>query len=216
MSETYLEQAIAWLPSEAACREAALTANGGMVEEGATWPYLWPGGLRLAADLSTLLPTDAHSLQSAHVVDLGCGRGLLGMAALALGFRRVTFVDGDSSPLDLLRPLLNNFPGASCATVSWGQAISGDGADYILGGDVLYRPEFHPALLRSIANSLKTYGIAYLGDPRSQLENNLPELAANQDCLLTTSHRPGPYSLCTITRTSGALPAQPPQSPTTI
>ena len=44
--------------SEAACRQAALQAESGAVEEGATWPYLWPGGLRLAADLDQLVPLD--------------------------------------------------------------------------------------------------------------------------------------------------------------
>ena len=42
-----LERALALLPSEEACRQAALNAESGAVEEGATWPYLWPGGLRL-------------------------------------------------------------------------------------------------------------------------------------------------------------------------
>ena len=70
MAHALLDQAIDCLPSEASCRQAALNAERGSVEEGATWPYLWPGGLRLAEDLidhtADFLPMDQNNLEHAH------------------------------------------------------------------------------------------------------------------------------------------------------
>ena len=155
-----IEQAIAMLPSEADCRQAALDAEIGAVEEGATWPYLWPGGLRLAADLDQLIPFDSDSKQRLRVVDLGCGRGLLGALAAVMGFQRVRLIDGDPTPLALLRAGFSTSQQLSCDVVEWGKAIPGEAADILLGGDVLYRPEYHEALIRTIAESLSPQGFA--------------------------------------------------------
>lgn len=207
-----LERARSWLPNEDACRQAALeaaegdnVADGadgadGAVEDGATWPYLWPGGTRLAEDLDQLLPQSLAARRALHVVDLGCGRGLLGLVALAMGFEQVTFVDGDSAPLRLLAPQLSAFPRASCQTVVWGQAIPGPGADLILGGDVLYRPAYHDQLIATIAASLSPHGRALLGDPRSVIEPQLSTLADAHGCLWDQQQRPGPYTLGILSR----------------
>ena len=183
------------LPAEDQCRAAALAAAQGSVEDGATWPYLWPGGLRLAADLCQLLPAPDPQLL---VVDLGCGRGLLGMMALMLGFERVVFADGDALPLSLIEPCLQPFPQARCQTVVWGEALAGDAATLILGGDILYRPTYHPALLATIAGSLSAQGQALLGDPRHGIEADFPAQAASAGLHCDCELRPGPYTLCRL------------------
>ena len=203
MAHALLDQAIDCLPSEASCRQAALNAERGSVEEGATWPYLWPGGLRLAEDLidhtADFLPMDQNSLEHAHVVDLGCGRGLLGMLALCLGFQRVSFMDGDDLPLGLIAQQLSDFPKAQCRLLEWGGPIPGDAADILLGGDVLYRPAYHNSLLHSISESLAPNGIAYLGDPRKKVEENLSEVAEQHGLDYKHMLRQNNYSLVQLT-----------------
>ena len=193
-----ISQAIALLPSEEACRKAALKSESGTVEEGATWPYLWPGGLRLAEELAELLPSDETSKRHKHLIDLGCGRGLLGMAALCLSFQRVSFIDGDELPIKLIAKELASFPQARCQLLEWGQSVPGDKADILLGGDVLYRPEYHNSLLRTISESLKPNGVAFLGDPRNKLEGHLPTIAEQNGLDCKIELRPGGYSLCSL------------------
>ncbi|TVR45710.1 MAG: methyltransferase domain-containing protein [Planctomycetota bacterium] len=198
-----LERAHQRLPDEALCRQRAQAATSGAVETGATWPYLWPGGLRLAADLSELVHPDPRL----RVVDLGCGRGLLGMLALEMGFQEVCFADGDPLPLACLDAQLTDAPGAHTALVHWGQALPGPGADLILGGDVLYRPEYHDQLLATIAASLNRHGQALLSDPRSCLEAHLPDLATAHGLHLSMEERPGPYTLLRLSPARGDLRA---------
>ena len=154
-----ISQADCLLPSEEACRKAALKSESGTVEEGATWPtsvadYAWPSNMEL-------LPSDETSKRHKHLIDLGCGRGLLGMAALCLSFQRVSFIDGDELPIKLIAKELAPFRQARCQLLEWGQSVPEDKADILLGGDVLYRPEYHNSLLRTISESLKPNGVAF-------------------------------------------------------
>ena len=197
----WLRRVIAQLPDEQHCRALALQAqeagNSG-VEDGATWPYLWPGGLRLAADLPQLLqehPTPSSTL------DLGCGRGLLGFAAMHWGLPRVTCVDGDAQAVAAVGQQARNLglDQLQAQLHAWdGSAIPGGPFACILGGDVLYRPQFHRALLRTVAAQLRRDGEAWLADPRQQLEPQLPIIAAELGLTWSHSLRPGPYSLCRL------------------
>lgn len=196
-----MDSAVTWaqqaLPDAERCRAAALAAAGGAVEEGATWPYCWPGGERLALDLANLTQ---HLPRHTTVVDLGCGRGLLGMVAIYLGFNHVTFADGDPLPLTLLAESLSPYPHSKTALVNWGQAVPGGRAELLLGGDVLYRPQYHDHLLATIAESLSDQGCAYLGDPRSQIEADFASRAQRHGLHCHSELRPGPYTLCTLRR----------------
>lgn len=193
-----LAEALARLPDEAACRAVAQAQTVGEVEEGATWPYLWPGGLRLAADLAALLPPPTGRL-----LDLGCGRGLLGMQAWLLGWRRITFADGDPAALGMLQDCLKDMPEADCQLLEWDKALVGPSYDVILGGDILYRPEYHASLLACIASQLSNQGQALLADPRSQIEANLGQLACRNGLDLSIEQRPGPYTLCRLQLIAG-------------
>lgn len=44
-----------------------------------------------------------EQIQGAHVIDLGCGTGILGLGALILGAKRITCVDVDISSLTIMR-----------------------------------------------------------------------------------------------------------------
>ena len=54
-------------------------------------------------------------LEDRHVVDLGSGNGILGIAALLLGARKVTFVETDKDALEILHSNLNTLDKALMA-----------------------------------------------------------------------------------------------------
>lgn len=156
-----------------------------MGDERPTWAYDWPAGLRLADALAEAFDSiDAIDLKSAQVCDLGCGRGMLGLCALQLGAAHVSFCDGSEQVLRYVEKILavNQLQQqAHCHQHQWGTDIPqsrGQAYDLILGGDILYRPECFADIFASIATSLATQGTAILSDPREELEQQIPELAA--------------------------------------
>lgn len=165
--------------------------------EDVTCLYQWKAGAFLAN-----LPTMRERCRGRRVVDLGCGRGTLGLSACALGATHVLFADASAVAIDFLtRTIAQNqlLDRAQAVLHTWGEALPNGPWDVILGGDILYRPEWFPALLDTIAASLATDGCALLSDPRTTLEEGLPALAAARG-LAWNSERVEPFTVVTITR----------------
>ena len=157
-----------------------------------TGVYAWPAGDRLARDLLQLV--DCTGLR---VLDLGCGRGHLGLSALRLGAERVTFCDGHPLVCAGLRRVLEaNRLTAAVHEHRWGTPPPGGPFDLILGGDILYRATLFPALLDSVAAAIGD-GQVLLSDPRLRLEADLPRLAAERH-LTWQQERQADYSLVRI------------------
>ena len=124
------------------------------------WGYLWPAGRLLAEAVLTrpLPPGDG-------VIDLGCGVGLVGLAALAAG-RRVTFSDYDNTSLMLAahNARQNGFEAFETWLLDWR-----DPADrrfpFVLGGDLLYEARSHAPILELLDSLLEPTGVAWLADP---------------------------------------------------
>lgn len=153
----------------------------------ATAGYAWPAGRRLASDHAALTVVVGK-----QVLDLGCGTGVCGLAALSLGAAAVTFADADADALA-------GFGGHATVVHTWGIPVPGGPWPVILGGDLLYRPQFFAALLATIAGSLTHDGLALLSDPRSQLESDLPALA-RQHGLSWVQERRTDYTLISVAR----------------
>lgn len=156
-------------------------------DEDITGIYAWRVGSGLSARLA-----DITDVSGRTVLDLGCGRGALGLSALALGATHVMFADASPVVVDWLARLiaLNELKDrASVVRHVWGGAVPGPPVDLVLGGDVLYRPNCHNALLASIAASLSEDGQALLSDPRERLESELPALAAGHGLTWITERR---------------------------
>jgi SAM-dependent methyltransferase len=133
-----------------------------------------------------------------RIADLGCGRGHLGLAALALGARHVAFCDGSPRPLAWVAAVLahNHLADrAACHQHRWGSPVPDGPYDLILGGDILYRGDAIPALVHSIADSLAPDGIALLGDPRSAPDPVLLEALASTGLTATHLRREAGYTL---------------------
>jgi hypothetical protein len=153
-----------------------------------TWAYAWPGGERLLAEFDTVV----GPLAGRRVIDLGCGRGRLGLAALARG-ARVVFADGSAEALARVQAALPADAAASILLHRWGEPLPA--ADLLLGGDILYRSALFPALIASIVSAGCP---ALLADPRGSLEPELPELAAMHGMHWSSELRPGPYTLARL------------------
>jgi predicted nicotinamide N-methyase len=117
-----------------------------------------------------------------RVADVGCGLGTLGLSALSAGAGRVLFADASPIAVDFLaRTIAANAlaPRADVVRHQWGASLPHAPWDIILGGDILYRPAWFPALMQTIAQSLAADGVALLSDPRTRLDTGLAELAGD-------------------------------------
>ena len=161
-----------------------------------TWAYPWPAGERLAADLGSVI--DCRGLR---IAELGCGRGLTGLTALMLGAAEVVFTDIAAEPLVYVVTALraNQMQNRGrTALHAWGEPLPGGLFDVLIGADILYRPTFHGALLRSISSSLAPLGRCLLADPRTELEPELPLLAAACGLHWRPQRRAHHYTLVTV------------------
>ena len=161
-----------------------------------TWAYPWPAGERLAADLPQL-----GIWTATNIAELGCGRGHSGLTVLTLGATSCTFADLAPEPLAYVRAALtaNQLQERGRTVIhAWGDPVPGGPFSCIIGADILYRPAFHARLLASIAASLAPGGRCLLADPRSDLEPELPGIAASLGLTWQTDRRPGPYTLISL------------------
>ena len=163
----------------------------------ATWAYAWPAGMRLAAELAAVAFCAGR-----RVLDLGCGGGQCGRAALAAGAREVVFADASPARWSTwLRCCRWRSPGAGArSTTAGGDAPPHGPFDLVLGGDILYRPFLFAELLASVAAGIGRDGAAVLADPRTTLEPELPPLAAAAGLTWEPVRRAGGYTLVRLRR----------------
>src|SRR5262249_21967021 len=112
------------------------------------WAELWESSRALAATMA-----DESRLQPLRVLDLGCGMGLAGVAAAAVG-HRVTLADLE--PPALLFARLNTLGyEANVRRVNWQTDNLKERFDLILGADIVYERSqwayLHPFFLAHLA-----------------------------------------------------------------
>ncbi|MDH4743107.1 MULTISPECIES: methyltransferase [unclassified Sphingomonas] len=126
------------------------------------WAYYWLGGLALAR----FVLDRPEVVAGRRVLDLGCGSGLVAIAAAKAGADRVLAVDVD--PYALAAVALN--AAANGVVVEAVHADLTDGpvpeTDLILAGDLFYDPE-PAARVEPFLARCRAAGVAVLvGDPR--------------------------------------------------
>jgi predicted nicotinamide N-methyase len=136
------------------------------------WAYLWPGATLLARHILS-----QRSLPGSRALEIGCGLGLAGLAALAAGLH-VTFSDYSPAALSLAayNARLNRFDQFDTRLIDW-QAPPRDRYDIVLGADVLYEPRCLNDVLRVVGAVLGPSGEAWLSDPYRAVADSFAEQA---------------------------------------
>jgi predicted nicotinamide N-methyase len=148
------------------------------------WAELWDSALALGTFLVNRAPLAGPSLT---ILDLGCGMGLCGAAAAAIG-HRVVFADLE--PAALLFARLNSLPHAErvCTRrVDWRCERLGRRFDLILGADILYERKQWDHLDPFWRAHLAPGGSVLLGEPGRKTGELFVEWIASRGWELTES-----------------------------
>ena len=136
------------------------------------WGSLWATAPKTAAMiLRQTWPTRLKALE------LGCGIGVAGIAALIAG-HDVTFADHASSAVRLAvsNAALNGFSNMAGMVFDWQQPTT-DQFDFILASDVLYDAAGLEPLLSTLQAMLSDHGVVWIGDPGRGHSPGFAELA---------------------------------------
>lgn len=136
------------------------------------WATLWPSALAAAAEVLG----DARGLAGRRVLDLGCGLGLVGMAALARG-AHVTFLDweADAVALAVASAFAAGFSAVEGVVADWRSPPTMAVFDRVLGADVLYEARNGPGVARFLAGHVAPSGEAWVVDPGRLHAERFPE-----------------------------------------
>jgi predicted nicotinamide N-methyase len=131
------------------------------------WRRVWPAGLGLAAYIVQRFGPDG--LRGRHVLDLGCGVGLIGIVCGRLG-ATVTFLDREAGALAVVRRNCrrNGLGPAQTIGGDWnhgGHRLEPGAYDLVVGGDVVYDDLEWPAISSGLMRTLREDGTALLADP---------------------------------------------------
>lgn len=144
------------------------------------WAKIWPAAPLLAEALmqSELAP-------GPRVLELGCGSGLVGIAALATGLD-VTFSDYVPLAVQLAieNAARNGFPGAAGMVLDWREPRT-DRFPLILGADVTYDRTHFPHLLGVVEAMLAPGGEAWFGDAGRGPAEEFVQRAAERGWIVT-------------------------------
>jgi len=132
------------------------------------WAELWESSLGLGEFLAQRVQSWPFKVQEPRVLDLGCGMGLAGTLAAALG-ARVLFADLE--PEALLFAVVNSWPWRKqvrARRVDWRVDEIQEKFDLILGADVLYERAQWEFLERFWRKHVGGSGRLLLGEPGRQ------------------------------------------------
>jgi predicted nicotinamide N-methyase len=127
------------------------------------WARLWPTALVMSRFIADI--TRRAGAEGAELLELGCGIGVVGLAALAAGCR-VTFSDHVPLAVEvaLANAARNGFPAAMGCVFDWKEPRVEQFAG-IIASDILYAPSHHTVLLSLFEDMLPLGGTAWIGDP---------------------------------------------------
>lgn len=150
------------------------------------WAQLWPGARVLAGFVAERVAE--HTVPaSVRTLELGCGLGLTGLVAAALGLN-VTLSDYDEDALAFAEhnAALNGISNLQFQMLDWTAPaadlqtlFAGHGFDLLLAADALYEARNHAPVARCLAALLAPGGAAWLSDPGRSVADAFPRAAAD-------------------------------------
>ncbi|MHC4443406.1 MAG: class I SAM-dependent methyltransferase [Planctomycetota bacterium] len=132
------------------------------------WGQPWPAGVMLAEAI-----LDGESGLGRWAVEIGCGIGLVSVAAARMGWS-VTAGDYDDDALAFteLNAERNRVRLVGCKRIDYRRLLEGAAYDCVLGADLTYEQRACEPVARWIASALKPQGLALISDPnRSAAES---------------------------------------------
>lgn len=152
-------------------------------------PYfgkVWPASLALAERL-----LDERALDGIHVLDLGCGAGLLGLLCMRLG-AAVTFADLMPEGVELARrnAARHGLVGGRFLELDLRDPSRDAGRfDLVIGSDLVYEPHLPDAVLEALDRLLAPDGRALLADPSRPSARGFAERARAAGFAVVESER---------------------------
>ena len=142
------------------------------------WAHLWPAARMLAAAILCEPWPRVAAGQPLEAVEVGCGLGLAGLAALARGLH-VTFSDYDATALRFAadNARLNGFSDFRVLQMDYRQPPAGLQTPVLLASDPIYEIHMAPPLARLIRQVLAPGGTCLVA------ERNRPQGQALQEAL---------------------------------
>jgi predicted nicotinamide N-methyase len=139
-------------------------------------PYgfeLWPAALMLSEYLYRSEPG-----QRRRAIELGCGVGLVSIAAAKTGWRIVS-TDGDPVPLRFaaFNAAANAVEVEAYQLLDWHNPPSDSRFSRVLAADVLYQRCDHEPILNCIGQLLEDGGVAIIADPNRRVADDFASLA---------------------------------------
>lgn len=146
------------------------------------WTDLWPAA-RMLAKWLVEQPWPA----GLHALEVGCGLGLPGIAALSVGMR-VTFSDYDATALVFAarNARLNGLTNFDTLHMDWNHPPEGLRVPLMLASDLIYEPRNVPPLVALIRRVLAPGGECLLTDQDRIPAGLLKELLAKEGLPYTT------------------------------
>lgn len=142
------------------------------------WAYLWSASTMLAEAVARCWG-EAPS-PSPEILELGCGLGLGGLAAMSLGYR-VCFSDYDPAALEFVGRSVreNGLPADRFSThlLDW-RSLPDARFDRIIAADVLYERRLVPLVAEVLARMLAQGGEALIATPRRASAEDFPNAVA--------------------------------------
>jgi predicted nicotinamide N-methyase len=128
------------------------------------WSELWPAS-RMLAKVVLREPWETYP-QPVEILEVGCGLGLAGIAALARGLA-VTFSDLDETATRFAaaNARLNGFTKFRTAGIDLRHPPAGLRVPILLGADLMYEPRMVETLAGFIARVLAPNGVCLIADP---------------------------------------------------
>jgi predicted nicotinamide N-methyase len=126
------------------------------------WAYVWAGGLALASYIAE----HPETVAGRHVLDLGSGSGLVGIAAAKAGALSVIASDTDANALRAVA--MNAHANGVAIDVVPGDLLDGPvpaSVDMVLVGDLFYAPRLARRLAGFLDRCLETGVTVLVGDP---------------------------------------------------
>lgn len=146
------------------------------------WTDLWPAARMLAKwIIETRWPAGLHALE------IGCGLGLAGVAALSRGVR-VTFSDHDATAVEWAarNARLNGYSDFDTLPMDWNHPPEGMRFRVILASDLVYETRNVPPIVSLIKRVLSDDGVALVTDQDRIPAALLKELLAREGLPYTT------------------------------